>query len=169
MAAVSRWAAETTAQAVPLGYPNAPGLWRGGAPRGGRALAQRKTRAVLGVEPARTPGQTILKTVQEPHLLAKGQQAKRQGWTRWRTAVGQWGVPTRRLVQGLGARRARVPPNARRTLQTMHEVAQRLVPQMGQWSTTGGVAQGQSVPAGVTQARALGRHQAGQAVEGGLP
>src|SRR5215471_16181658 len=35
-----------TAQALPLGYPNAPGIIRGWAQRCGRALAQLKTRAV---------------------------------------------------------------------------------------------------------------------------
>jgi hypothetical protein len=51
----------------------------------------------------------------------------------------------------------------------MHEVAQLLVPQIVQWITTGVVAKGKIVHAGVPQARALVRHKAGKEVEFGLP
>ena len=55
------------------------------------------------------------------------------------------------------------------TLQTMHAVAKRLIPQIVQWITTGVVAKGKSLHAGVTQARALVRHKRGKEVEFGLP
>ena len=51
----------------------------------------------------------------------------------------------------------------------MHEVAKRLIPQLVPWITTGVVAKGKIVQAGVTQARALVRHKAGKEVEFGLP
>jgi hypothetical protein len=51
----------------------------------------------------------------------------------------------------------------------MHEVAKRLIPQIVQWITTGGVAQGKILHAGLPQARALVRHKAGKKVEFGLP
>ena len=85
------------------------------------------------------------------------------------TEVGQWVVQTRLLVQGLGARRDRVTQHALTTLQTRHEVAKRLIPQIVQWITTGVVAKGTMVHVGVTQARALVRHKAGKEVEFGLP
>jgi hypothetical protein len=44
--------ADTTAQELPLGYPNEPGVLRGLAQRCGRALAKLTTRAVVGVDPA---------------------------------------------------------------------------------------------------------------------
>ena len=160
---------DTTAQEVPIGYPNEPGIIRGWAQRCGRALAQLKTRAVVGVDTALAQVQTILRTVKEHHLFAKGKQAKRQVLTRLLTEVGQLSVPTRLLVQGLGARRDRVTQHALTTLQTMHEVAKRLIPQIVQWLTTGGVAKGKILHAGVTQARALVRHKAGKEVEFGLP
>ena len=47
---------ETTAQAVPMGYPNAPGLLRGWAQRGGGALAQRTTRGGGGSRSCPGPG-----------------------------------------------------------------------------------------------------------------
>jgi hypothetical protein len=160
---------DTTAQELPIGYPNEPGILRGMAQRCGRALAKLKTRAVVGVETALAQVQTILRTVKEHHLFAKGTQAKRQVLTRLLTEVGQLIVQTRLLVQGLGERRDRVTHTAITTLQTMHEVAKRLIPQIVQWITTGVVAQGKIVHAGVTQARALVRHKAGKEVEFGLP
>lgn len=160
---------DTTAQELPIGYPNEPGILRGMAQRCGRALAKLKTRAVVGVDTALAQVQTILRTVKEHHLFAKGKQAKRQVLTRLLTEVGALVVQTRRLVQGLGARRDRVTHHAITTLKTMHEVAKRLIPQIVQWITTGVVAKGKIVHVGVTQARALVRHKAGKEVEFGLP
>ena len=65
--------------------------------------------------------------------------------------------------------RDRVTQRATATLVAMHEVAKRLIPQIVQWMTTGGVAKDNIGPAGVTQARALVRHKAGKEVELGLP
>jgi hypothetical protein len=166
---VSILSSDTTAQELPIGYPNEPGILRGMAQRCGRALAKLKTRAVLGVDTALEQVQTILRTVKEHHLFAKGKQEKRQVLTRLLTEVGQLVVQTRRLVQGLGERRDRVTHHASTTLQTMHEVAKRLIPQIVQWITTGVVAKGKIVHVGVTQARALVRHKAGKEVEFGLP
>ena len=160
---------DTTAQELPIGYPNEPGILRGWAQRCGRALTKLKTRAVLGVDAALTQVQTILRSVKEHHLFAKSKQDKRQVLTRLLTEVGQWVVQTRRLVQGLGARRDRVTQHAMTTLKVMHEVAKRLIPQIVQWITTGGVAKGKIVHAGVLQARAIVRHKAGKLVEFGLP
>jgi hypothetical protein len=160
---------DTTVQELPIGYPNEPGIIRGGAQRCGRALVKLKTRAVVGAEAALAQVQTILQTVKEHHLFAKGKQAKRQVLTRLLTEAGQLIVQTRRLVQGLGARRDRGTHHALTTLQTMHEVAKRLIPQIVQWLTTGVVAKGKILHAGVTQARALVRHKAGKEVEFGLP
>jgi hypothetical protein len=160
---------DTTAQELPIGYPNEPGILRGWAQRCGRALARLKTRAVVGADTALAQVQTILRTVKEHHLFAKGKQAKRQVLTRLLTEVGQLVVQTRGLVQGLGTRRDRVTQQAMTTLQTMHEVAKRLLPQIVQWLTTGVVAKGKILHAGVTQARALVRHKVGKEVEFGLP
>ncbi len=78
-------------------------------------------------------------------------------------------VQTRPMVTRLGQSRDRVIQRATATLVAMHEVAKRLIPQMVQWITTGVVAKGKIVHAGVTQARALVRHKAGKEVEFGLP
>jgi hypothetical protein len=161
--------ADTTAQELPIGYPNEPGILRGLAQRCGRALVKLKTRAVLGVDTALAQVQTILRTVKEHHLFAKSKQEKRQVLTRLLTEVGQLMVHTRPLVTQLGQRRDRVTQRAVATLVAMHEVAKRLIPQIVQWITTGVVAKGKIVHVGVTQARALVRHKAGKEVECGLP
>jgi len=166
---VSLLSSDTTAQELPIGSPNEPGILRGLAQRCGRALTKLTTRAVVGVDTALAQVQTILKTVKEHHLFAKSQAAKRQVLTRLLTEVGQLVVQTRRLARGLGARRDRVTHNALTTLKTMQEVAKQLIPQIVQWLTTGVVAKGKIVQAGVTQARAIVRHKAGKAVEFGLP
>ena len=166
---VSILSSDTTAQELPIGYPNEPGILRGLAQRCGRALAKLKTRAVVGVDTALVQVQTILKTVKEPHLFAKSPAAQRQVLTRLLTEVGQLMVQTRLRVPALRARRDRVPHNALTTLQTMHEVAKQLIPQIVQWITTGVVAKGKILHAGLLQARALVRHKAGKQVEFGLP
>lgn len=166
---ISILSSDTTAQELPIGYPNEPGILRGLAQRCGRALVKLKTRAAVGVETALAQVQTILRTVKEHHLFAKSRAAKRQVLTRLLTEVGQLVVQTRPIVTRLGQSRNRVIQRATATLVAMHEVAKRLIPQIVQWITTGVVAKGKIVHAGVTQARALVRHKAGREVEFGLP
>ena len=160
---------DTTAQELPIGYPNEPGILRGWAQRCGRALEQLKRRGVWGVDTALDQVRTILRSVKEHHLFAKGKGAKQQVLTRLLTEVGQLVVQTRPLVVRLGQRRDRVTHKALTTLQTMHEVAKRLIPQIVQWITTGVVAKGKIIHTGLTQARAIVRHKAGKQVEFGLP
>jgi hypothetical protein len=166
---VSILSADTTAQELPIGYPNEPGILRGLAQRCGRALSKLKTRGVVGVDAALEQVQTILRSVKEHHLFAKGKQEKRQVLTRLLTEVGQLVVQTRPMIQRLGESRGRVTHGALITLQTMHEVAKRLIPQIVQWITTGVVAKGKIVHAGLTQARAIVRNKAWKKVEFGLP
>lgn len=166
---VSILSSDTTAQELPMGSPNEPGILRGVAPRCGRALAQLKGRGVLGVDQALDQVQTILRSVKEHHLLTQGKADKRQVLTRLLTEVGQLVVLTRPLVARLGQSRDRVTQRARATLGAMHEVAQRLVPQIVQWMRTGVVAKAKILHAGLTQARAIVRNKAGKKVEFGLP
>jgi hypothetical protein len=160
---------DTTVQELPIGYPNEPGILRGLAQRCGRALVQLKKHGVYGVDAALAQVQTILRSVKEHHLFAKGKTEKRQVLTRLLTEVGQLMVQTRLLLKRLGEYHAGVTHNAITTLTTMHEVARRLVPQIVQWITTGVVAQGKILHAGLTQARAIVRNKAGKKVEFGVP
>jgi hypothetical protein len=160
---------DTTAQELPIGYPNEPGILRGVAQRCGRALAKLKERGVVGVGRALEQVQTILRSVKEHHLFAKGKPEKRRVLTRLLTEVGQLVVDTRPMVEQLRQSRDRVTQSARATLGAMHEVAKRLIPQIVQWITTGVVAKGKIVHAGLLQARAIVRNKAGKKVEFGLP
>jgi hypothetical protein len=160
---------DTTAQELPIGYPNEPGILRGMAQRCGRALVKLKKSGVYGVDSALAQVETILRSVKAHHLFAKGKTEKRQVLTRLLTEVGQLMVQTRLLIKRLGERHERVTHNAITTLTTMHEVARRLVPQIVQWITTGVVAQGKILHAGLPQARALVRNKAGKKVEFGVP
>jgi hypothetical protein len=161
---------DTTAQELPIGYPNEPGILRGLAQRCGRALVKLQKSGVYGVDSALAQVETILRSVKEHHLFAKGKPEKRQVLTRLLTEVGQLMVQTRLLIKRLGGERhERVTHNAITTLTTMHEVARRLVPQIVQWITTGVVAQGTIIHAGLTQARAIVRNKAGKKVEFGVP
>jgi len=161
--------ADTTAQELPIGYPNEPGILRGVAQRCGRALAKLKERGVVGVGRALEQVQTILRSVKEHHLFAKGKPEKRRVLTRLLTEVGQLVVYTRPMVEQLRQSRDRVTQSARATLGAMHEVAKRLIPQIVQWITTGVVAKGKIIHAGVLQACAIVRNKAGKKVEFGFP
>jgi hypothetical protein len=160
---------DTTAQELPIGYPNEPGILRGVAQRCGRALAKLKRRGVLGVDRALEQVQTILRSVKEHQLFAQGKDEKRQVLTRLLTEVGQLMVQTRPMVARLAQSCDRVTPSATATLGAMHAVAKRLIPQIVQWITTEVVAKGKIVHAGLTQARAIVRNKAGKKVEFGLP
>jgi hypothetical protein len=160
---------DTTAQELPIGYPNEPGILRGLAQRCGRALVKLQKSGVYGVDSALAQVETIRRSVKEHHLFAQGKTEKRQVLTRLLTEVGQLMVQTRLLIKRLGERHERVTHNAITTLTTMHEVARRLVPQIVQWITTGVVAQGKILHAGLTQARAIVRNKAGKKVEFGVP
>ena len=166
---VSILSSDTTAQELPIGYPNEPGILRGVAQRCGRALAKLTRRGVLGVDRALDQVQTILRSVKEHHLFAKSKDEKRQVLTRLLTEVGQLIVQTRPMVARLAQSRDRVTQSATATLGAMHEVAKRLIPQIVQWITTEVVAKGKIVHAGLTQARAIVRNKAGKKVEFGLP
>ena len=160
---------DTTAQELPIGYPNEPGILRGLAQRCGRALSKLKGRGVLGVAQALDQVQTILRSVKAHHLFAKSTAEKRAVLIRILTEVGQLLVQTRPLVQRLGASGDRVTQSVTATLSAMHKVAKGLIPQIVQWITTGVVAKAKILHVGIPQARAIVRNKAGKKVEFGLP
>jgi hypothetical protein len=160
---------DTTAQELPIGHPNEPGILRGLAQRCGRALRQLKQRGVMGVEAAFEQVQTVLRSVKEHHLFTKGKEEKREVLTRILREVGQLMVQTRPLLKRLASSPDRVIQNATATLGRMHEVIKPLMGQIVQWLTTGVVAKGKILHVGIPQARAIVRNKAGKKVEFGLP
>jgi hypothetical protein len=159
---------DTTAQELPIGYPNEPGILRGLAQRCGRALRQLKKRGVQGLDAALEQAETILRSVKEHHLFTTGREDKRQVLTRILKEVGELMVQTRPLVERLGTRLDRVLQSACSRLMAMHEVIKPLMGQIVHWLTTGNVAANKIVHVGIPQARAIVRNKAGKKTEFGL-
>ncbi len=159
---------DTTAQELPIGYPNEPGILRGLAQRCGRALRQLKKRGVQGLDAALAQSETILRSVKEHHLFTKSKADKRQVLTRILTEVGELMVQTRPLVERLSTSWDRVIQRARSRLVAMHEVIKPLMGQIVHWVTTGTVAANKIVHVGIPQARAIVRNKAGKKTEFGL-
>ena len=160
--------ADTTAQELPIGYPNEPGILRGLAQRCGRALIQMNKRGMQGLESALHQVQTILRSVTEHHLFTPGKAAKREVLTRILKEVGALIVHTRPLVKRLETSADRVMQSARSRLLAMHEVIKPLMGQIVHWISTGKVAANKIVHVGIPQARAIVRNKAGKKTEFGL-
>jgi len=160
--------ADTTAQELPLGYPNEPGILRGLAQRCGRALTQLAKRGMCGLDRVQEQVQTILRSVKEHHLFTAGKADKREVLTRILTEVGALIVQTRPLVECLATSADRVIQSARARLLAMHEVIKPLMGQIVQWISTGKVAANKIVHVGIPQARAIVRNKAGKKTEFGL-
>lgn len=159
---------DTTAQELPIGYPNEPGILRGLAQRCGRALTQLQKRGVGGLERAQDQVRTILRSVKEHHLFTKDKADKRQVLTRILREVGELMVQTRPLVERLATRSERVIQRACSRLMAMHEVIKPLMGQIVHWLTMGKVAANKIVHVGIPQARAIVRNKAGKKTEFGL-
>src|SRR5687768_17684297 len=112
---------DTTAQELPIGYANEPGILRGLAQRCGRALRRLNQRGVQGLEAALEQAETIVRSVKEHHLFAKSKADKRQVLTRILTEVGELMVQTRPLVERLATSWERVIQSGRSRLMAMHE------------------------------------------------
>jgi hypothetical protein len=160
--------ADTTAEELPIGYPNEPGILRGLAQRCGRALTQLQKRGVDGLQGALDQVQTILRSVKEHHLFTKGKSDKREVLTRIVKEVGELIGQTRPLVEALGTSTDRVIQSARSRLMAMHDVIKPLMVQIVQWMTTGVVAKNKIIHVGIPQARAIVRNKTGKKVEFGL-
>ena len=160
--------ADTTAQELPIGYPNEPGILRGLAQRVGRSLTRLQTRGIQGLDKALDQVQMILRSVKGHHLFSKGKEEKREVLTRILTEVGELMVQTRPLIEGLETSSDRVIPSARCRLMAMHGVIKPLMRQIVHWLTTGKVAANKIVHVGIPQARAIVRNKAGKKTEFGL-
>jgi len=160
--------ADTTAQELPMGYPNEPGILRGLAQRVGRTLTQLKTRGIQGLDYALDQVQPVLRSVKEHHLFTKGREEKREVLTRILTEVGELVAQTRPLVEALETSSDQVMQSARSRLVAMHEVIKPLMRQIVHWLTTGKVAANKIIHVGIPQARAIVRNKAGKKTEFGL-
>lgn len=160
--------ADTTVQELPIGYPNEPGILGGIAQRCLRALGRLAKKGGQGLESAIEQAKTILRSVKEHHLFAKDKEEKQRVLTRILQETEQLMAHTTPVVQEVAQSTDRVKQAVANTLQAMREVAARLIPQVIHWMTTGVVAKGKILHAGITQARAIVRNKAGKKVEFGL-
>ena len=160
--------ADTTAQELPIGYPNEPGILRGLAQRCGRALSRMKEKGVRGLEGALDQVQTILRSVKLHHLFTRDKAEKRQVLVRILREVGELMVQTRPLVDRLESSPDHVIQNARSQLLSMQEVIKPLMGQIVHWVSTGKVAANKIVHVGIPQARAIVRNKTGKKTEFGL-
>lgn len=160
--------ADTTAQELPIGYPNEPGILRGLAQRCGRALTRLKDKGVMGLKGALDQVQTILRSVKEHHLFTPDKADKRQVLVRILTEVGELMVQIRPLVNRLESSSDTVIQSARSRLMAMQEVIKPLMGQIVHWISTGKVAANKIVHVGIPQARAIVRNKAGKKTEFGL-
>jgi hypothetical protein len=67
---------DTTAQELPLGYPNEPGILRGLAQRCLRALVRLSPKGVAAAEETIQQAKAVLKSVKEYHLFTKQKKGK---------------------------------------------------------------------------------------------
>ncbi len=160
---------DTTMQELPIGYPNEPGILRGIAQRCLRALDKLGKQGVEGVESAVEQAQQVLCSVKEHHLFAKGKEVKHQVLERIMRETQDLLAHSDALVERLGRPQEAATRSALKTLRTMAEVARELLPQIVHWLTTGSVAKGKILHAGLTQAVSVVRNKAGKRVEFGLP
>jgi hypothetical protein len=159
---------DTTAQELPIGYPNEPGILRGLAQRCLRALVRLSQKGVAAVEETIQQAKAGLQSVKQYHLFTK---QKKEKDLLLRRIIEQ----TQDLIRGAGGvvetvRQStdRVQKSACQKLLRMKQVAETLIPQIMQWMSTGVVAKGKIVHAGITQARAIVRNKVGKKVEFGL-
>jgi hypothetical protein len=160
--------ADTTAQELPIGYPNEPGILKGLAQRCGRALRGLGRRGKRLLKSAQGRCQTIIAKAKEHHLFAKTTDRKKE-------LLGQMVRETRRLVSAVEEVVARHQGDVSRgvrsavgRLRGMLDVAKQLLPQIVYWMRTQRVAKGKILHSGLTEARAIVRNKAGKKVEFGL-
>jgi hypothetical protein len=159
---------DTTAQELPMGYPNEPGILRGLAQRCGRALKQLKERDIQGLDGSLEQVERILRSVKEHHLFTKDKTEKREVLTRILREVGTLIGQSRVIETAVRGNSDRVIQRARSRLVSMHEVIKVLMSQIVHWVSTGKVAAHKIVHVGIPQARAIVRNKAGKKTEFGL-
>lgn len=159
---------DTTAQELPIGYPNEPGILRGLAQRCGRALTRLKQKGIQGLGKALDQVQTILRSVKQHHLFTSDKAEKRQVLVRILREVGELMVQTRPLVERLESSPDQVIQSAHSRLMAMQEVIKPLMGQIVHWISTGKVAANKIIHVGIPQARAIVRNKTGKKTEFGL-
>jgi len=159
---------DTTAQELPIGYPNEAGILKGLAERCVRAIGKLLGKGKRKLKDTRARFCALIGKAKEYHLFAKGKEQKdallRTMVTKTRVALGE--------VESIAERLAHESdPSVRSAveqLRKMVDVGAKLLPQIEYWLTTGFVAKGKLIHSGITEARAIVRNKVGKKVEFGF-
>ena len=160
--------ADTTVQEPQIGYPHEAGILRRLAQRCQPALVKLGTTGAQVVETSTEQARPVIKSVKHYHLFARTKEEKDQVLCElvWQTIDLTYGLE--KVVEQMAGAVSRVAQTAVGKLKQMIEVSEVLAPQIAQWVTTGVVASGKIVHAGITAARAIVKDQAGKKVVFGM-
>src|SRR6056297_1252442 len=159
---------DTTVQELPIGYPNEPGILKGLAERCQRALKKIKAKGSQVTESAMSKTQEIIASAKEYHLFAKDQETKEQILGQMLEQVKDLQDQSFEVIDSVKNSTDKTVASARQKLADMYEVADTLLDQIIHWLTTGTVAKGKILHAGITQDQAIVKNKAGKRVEFGL-
>lgn len=159
---------DTTAQELPIGYPNEPGILRGVAQRCLRAFGKLKKAGARVKTEVIEKAKTVLKLVKQHHLFAKTVEEKEKLLNQIITQTKGLMKSSQEIIDSIGPRAKPIKQAAALRLTEMVAVTKQLIPQIKYWLKTGKVATGKILHAGITQARSIVRNKAGKKVEFGF-
>jgi hypothetical protein len=161
--------ADTTAQELPIGYPNEPGILRQVAQRTQRLLLRLKKAGMSIGETLLEPGRKLLRLVREHRLLAKTPQHKREVLEQIVEQGQQVATVAVSVRTELMGRSESFYKRVSAKLDALRDFVERLTPQIRSWMATGKVAAGKLLHPALQAARAIVRNKAGKKCEFGLP
>ena len=159
---------DTTAQELPIGYPNEPGILRGIAQRCLRSLNRLSQKGKRMLQASKDHCKNILRKAKEHHLFAKTPERKARILKSMMRQTRRLIAEVEKISQRLSGEKDHVVQSAAKRLSEMAEVSRKLLPQILYWMKTQTVAKGKIIHAGIQQARAIVRNKAGKKVEFGL-
>lgn len=161
--------ADTTAQELPIGYPNEPGILRQVAQRTERLLLRLKNAGMSIAESLLEPGRKLFKLVREHRLFAKTPEEKHIVLEKIVEQGQQLAVAVSSVRAQLIGRDESFFKRASARLESLRSFIERLTPQIRSWMATGKVAAGKLLHPALQAARAIVRNKAGKKCEFGLP
>ena len=159
---------DTTAQELPIGYPNEPGILRQVFQRFERVVLRLKKAGLSLGETLLEPGRKLLKLVREHRLFAKSPEEKHTVLGRIVEQSQELFSVAEQVQQHLAGRCESFLRNASAKLASLTDFLRRLTPQIRHWMATGKVAKDKLLHAGLEQARAIVRNKLGKKCEFGF-
>jgi len=159
---------DTTAEELPIGYPNEPGILRGLAQRCARSLKKMMNKGVEAAASVIEKAEQVIRSEKEHHLFAKEKEEKQTILERMIKETKILLKETGEVIKNANENSCNVIKSSVEKLERMIDVGEKLIPQIIHWMTTGSVAAGKIIHAGITEAAAIVRNKAGKKVEFGL-